>query len=100
MRRIIVVTEDYSDGPILGWTRHDEGFLINPRLVLDADEMDLDFLLFDEPIADDQQSVNARDALHFQVDIFQGNSVEDIDIEKLANMTIAQLGEFLTGTSK
>ncbi|WP_153733483.1 hypothetical protein [Sporosarcina obsidiansis] len=100
MRRITIITEDYSDGPVLGWTRHDEGLLVNPRVVLDADEMGLDFLLLDEPIADDQQTIHARDCLHFQVEIFRGHTIEDVDIEELANMTIAQLGEFITGTSK
>lgn len=98
MRRITIVSEDYSDGPILGWTRHDEGLLINSRVVLEPNQFGMAFLVYDEPITDEQQSVDANDATHYQIDVQRGKSVEHMDVETLAQMTVRQLGAYITDT--
>lgn len=98
MRRITIVHSDYSDGPELGWTDHTEGLLINPRMVLEPNQMGLGFLVYDKPIMDEVLKVTVHDATHYQLEIFSGNSVQRMDVEKLAQMTVWQLGEFITGT--
>lgn len=98
MRRITIVHSDYSDGPKLGWTAFMEGLLINPRMILEPNQMGIGFLVYDEPITDEQQSVSVHDSTHYQLEIMsRGNSVENMDVEKLAQMTVWQLGEYITG---
>ncbi|WP_239433517.1 hypothetical protein [Sporosarcina sp. ACRSL] len=91
---------DYSDGPVLGWTDYTEGLLINPRMVLEPNQMGLGFLVYDKPITDEVLTVSVHDATHYQLEIFRGNSVQHMDVEKLAHMQVWELGEFITGTDK
>lgn len=97
MRRITVVTSDYSDGPEQGWTICEDGLLINTRVVMEPNQMGINFLVFESPIQESWKTVHSDNATHYQIDIQRGNDVEHIDVEKLAHMTVWQLGEFITG---
>ncbi|MHC8516184.1 hypothetical protein [Sporosarcina sp. ITBMC105] len=97
MRRITVIHSDFSDG-VNGWISYFEGLLINPRLVLDANDTGMAFIVLSEPMADVQKSIHVDDGEHYQVEIFRGNTVENFDIMELVHMTVWELGQFITDT--
>ncbi|MDN4608627.1 hypothetical protein [Sporosarcina highlanderae] len=101
MRHIKVFRTDFDTVSSERWIAYTDGYLINPQVVLETDELGICFFFFEKSISVDQDTVNLSDATIFELLLSTDTEhVAQIKLDKLADMTIAELGAFITGTQK
>lgn len=94
MRIIALEYADYDSVNGESWTSLENGFLLTPHIVLTSGQTGFGFFCFKEAIGDDQSSVGTDRTRIIDFTI-SGANVESIDLEKLANMTVAELAGIL-----
>ncbi|WP_391116017.1 hypothetical protein [Psychrobacillus sp. L3] len=94
MRKIRLVHTDFDNVSKEKFEFNEEGYLITQNVALSRNESAILYYVFNTAVVDDAQSVSVNDANIINFDI--GGAVAEIDIEELANMTLADLGRMVS----